>query len=361
MRIKNSPPQLDPTHSRGVLVWRYHADGRVTVQKWPRRRPGLLPQVTQDQVAVWDMAQEFVKTPNPYDYALALRDTEGTAFYARDILISAMYGNYVSWPGYGWRFKLAQSIQQGLDTITQTVGALLVRTAEGWFGLVPTHAGDVLTDGGPGAVPSWQPASGGAGGGLFSGLLAAPPPAATWTAVNFGANTQFTDVSGGGVLLTDVGASGDNLRIAARAAPSPPYTRTALVFNTAPYINYNFGGFGWRDSSSGKLTTFSYLGNAFNNANLRAMNWASPTSYAADPVAAVVPNPPSTFIFERLADDGTNVTMSYSSNGQVFTTLYTVAKASGYLGSAGYNELVLMIDQNHAAGARGGLFVPSLK
>jgi hypothetical protein len=109
------------------------------------------------------------------------------------------------------------------------------------------------------------------------------------------------------------------------------------------------------------LTTFSYLGNAFNNANLRAMNWASPTSYAADPVAAVVPNPPSTFIFERLADDGTNVTMSYSSNGQVFTTLYTVAKASGYLGSAGYNELVLMIDQNHAAGARGGLFVPSLK
>lgn len=102
MKIVGTPPQLKPSHFYDQLSWRYFKDGRVVVQKWPRRRRGVLPAITQEQVAIWDMSQEFIKLPDPAEYALALDMTKNTAFYARDILTMAMYGNFVAWPGWGW-------------------------------------------------------------------------------------------------------------------------------------------------------------------------------------------------------------------------------------------------------------------
>lgn len=103
MRIKGNIPQNKPTHNYGIASWRYFKDGRVVVQKWPRRRPGVLPQRQQEQIAIWDMSQEFLKDPDPYEYSLAMSMTKGTAFYTRDVLTMTMYGNFVSWPQWGWR------------------------------------------------------------------------------------------------------------------------------------------------------------------------------------------------------------------------------------------------------------------
>jgi hypothetical protein len=102
MIIPGNPPQLRPNHFVGHLQVCYLKDGRVVIKKWPRARGEPKSPVTIAQVAVWDMAQNMVKRPEPSEYSIALQETKGTAFYARDILICAMYGNYISFPGWGF-------------------------------------------------------------------------------------------------------------------------------------------------------------------------------------------------------------------------------------------------------------------
>jgi hypothetical protein len=102
MVITGTPPQIKPTHFVGKVQVCYLSDGRVVFKAWPRSRGEPKSQTTIDQVAIWDMAQQFVKTPDATEYAIALQQSKGTAFYARDILICAMYGNYISFPGWGF-------------------------------------------------------------------------------------------------------------------------------------------------------------------------------------------------------------------------------------------------------------------
>jgi len=87
-------------HLGKVVVLAQHAT-KIVVRVRPRKRPGTLPAVTQQQVALWDTAQQIVKQEDTVQQALAMVISDNTAFYARDILISAQYGNYVSWPGFG--------------------------------------------------------------------------------------------------------------------------------------------------------------------------------------------------------------------------------------------------------------------
>lgn len=101
MKIVGTPPQTIPTHSRGKVVWHYRRDGTVVVQKWPRRRPGPLPRVTQEQVVVWDAVQAWLPYMPGIEVARANLLTDGTAFYTRDMLIMASYGHHFSYPGRG--------------------------------------------------------------------------------------------------------------------------------------------------------------------------------------------------------------------------------------------------------------------
>lgn len=102
MNIKGNPPTMPPKHFDGKISVQYLSHGRVVYKKWPRKRGEPKNPTTIAQVALWDMAQEFVKVPEPSEYQIALTETKGTAFYSRDILISAMYGNYISFPGWGF-------------------------------------------------------------------------------------------------------------------------------------------------------------------------------------------------------------------------------------------------------------------
>lgn len=56
----------------------------------------------------------------------------------------------------------------------------------------------------------------------------------------------------------------------------------------------------------------------------------------------------------RIADDGTNVSFQWSADGVNFQTFYSVAKASGYLGSSGYSNLCFGINP-YAAAVKGTL------
>jgi hypothetical protein len=113
MKIKGSLPQPIMTKSKGKIVVKVkgHLKGSLlgsapgatttTVSKWPAKRPGRLPLITQQQQTTWDIVQVDIKSPEPSEFASAIAATQGTAFYTRDILILAEYGHYLSWPGWG--------------------------------------------------------------------------------------------------------------------------------------------------------------------------------------------------------------------------------------------------------------------
>lgn len=102
MNIPGSPPLTRIEGLRGHISVCYRRDGRVILKKWPKKRGEPKHPATVAQVAIWDMVLEMVKHANGKEFAIALSETDGTAFYAKDILISAAYGNYISWPGWGF-------------------------------------------------------------------------------------------------------------------------------------------------------------------------------------------------------------------------------------------------------------------
>jgi len=100
-KIAISPPGLTLAHSTGRIVLRHRSHGRIVVAKWPKKRGPPKSPTTQLQVALWDFVLLIVKYVDGLIVMLAHEESRGTAFYARDILIMAAYGNYLSWPGWG--------------------------------------------------------------------------------------------------------------------------------------------------------------------------------------------------------------------------------------------------------------------
>jgi hypothetical protein len=140
-------------------------------------------------------------------------------------------------------------------------------------------------------------------------------------------------------------ASGDNLWIRYKTAPSPPYSFKALVAISHPAeqdTNFGHAGIGWYDGSS-KIETIHFLYK--NRWRLGVARWNSINSYNS---ADYGPLSNSIGGWLRIRDDGTNVYFDYSMSGDDndFITLYSVAKASGWLGSSGYSNIIFFTNRN---------------
>jgi len=109
----------------------------------------------------------------------------------------------------------------------------------------------------------------------------------------------------GGEILTFVKGSSDSLRVRYLAAPSTPYTITALlVINMTP-TSYNMAGLCFYNSSSGKLCTLCFQLGSSGYLELARQNWNTTTSFSA-----TVTNTPIALaageVWLRITDDGTN-------------------------------------------------------
>jgi hypothetical protein len=161
-----------------------HPKYGLIITKWPRKRgPATTPaaidnQDTFAQVVAW------AKNPMAGEVEAAQIGTKASGYLIRDVIESACYGMVVT--AYckdgtvirGRRMANAD-IQALLDTISSTVGSILVRGSSGWTGL---DAGDityVLTSFGAGVAPGWAPASGGGGGGGALYCVGAPTNVST--------------------------------------------------------------------------------------------------------------------------------------------------------------------------------------
>jgi hypothetical protein len=126
------------------------------------------------------------------------------------------------------------------------------------------------------------------------------------------------------------------------AAPATPYTITVLLGATRNSSTGSMAGIGWYDGTA-KLQVLSYETNAGGSPLLTVRQFASATT-APGLNATSFGNSFSQPLWLRVRDNGTNVSFAFSQDGVNFLDLYSVAKSSGYLGAAGYSNLIFFIN-----------------
>lgn len=150
----------------------------------------------------------------------------------------------------------------------------------------------------------------------LAGVANAPD---TW--VNQGSATVTT--TNGGIYLYDPANEGVSYRIRKKAAPSTPYTITALLLVNHGCWAHPSVGIGWRQSSDGKLVLARVLGMGYvhNLALLKANNETTDIANYVDQALGAVP-----WIWLRITDDGTNRIVSFSRDGQNFIQMHSVGR-----------------------------------
>jgi hypothetical protein len=160
-----------------------------------------------------------------------------------------------------------------------------------------------------------------------------------WSWVNQGgaAVTQGSGV----VFLTIPTNVAENVRGRFVAAPATPWTRT-VGLNNNPILGNCAWGFWLRESGTGKL-----VGTCFRTPSgdtrplLSARKYTSPTVFSSQ--SEIGPIVPAAMSWFRLADNGTNITLSYSFDSVNYTTLLTETRGTFFttgpdeIGIAGHN------------------------
>jgi hypothetical protein len=134
---------------------------------------------------------------------------------------------------------------------------------------------------------------------FWNNIPVTPPPSSGWSWDNQG-GASIDSLH----YLTFPAASGANLRVRYRTAPSTPYVIDALIVpNFIGAANVQFGA-GFRQSSDGKLAVISVSYDGSGTISLGSQKFNSPTSFSANYVS-VNSNMPQR-VWLRFADDGTN-------------------------------------------------------
>lgn len=147
------------------------------------------------------------------------------------------------------------------------------------------------------------------------------PTTPSWSWVNQGSATVAT--TNGAVFLNGTADASANLRIRVKSVPTAPYIVTAAFIPLLTTANYSGAGLILRNSGSGNLVLFDYLGDT--NV-VEASKWSSPTAA----VAAYSVNSAFRFFnpvfWFRIEDNNTNRIFSVSADGVNFAVIFTVSR-----------------------------------
>lgn len=190
-----------------------------------------------------------------------------------------------------------------------------------------------------------QAVAAGSSSGLWGSAMSAAPTAAgtglnTW---NNQGSAAVSDTAAGIYLDVDSGHSGLAVRQTNAALPSTPYSYTALI-SGGPFFSETTGvipvGIGWTDGT--KLHVGYSIGDGGNSINVA--KWTNATTVSANDVSVLSVR--SGLTWWKIKDDGTNVIWSVSNDGINFVQLFSVAKASGFLGGSGYTKVCFVAGPN---------------
>lgn len=181
------------------------------------------------------------------------------------------------------------------------------------------------------------------GEGLYRQVMSATPTSAgigltNW--LNQGTST-VADAANGIAMVVPPSGAAINVTARTMAAPSTPYAIRTLIAATRASNSYNGVGIGWYDGTNKLHLIMLTIANGA-IPYLGVTKWNSPTSYNAADFTSFgngFPQP----IWLEIRDDGTNVAFAFSQDGANYLTLFSVAKASGFLGATGYSNLVFAV------------------
>lgn len=130
-----------------------------------------------------------------------------------------------------------------------------------------------------------------------------------------------------------------------KAAPATPYTITAKIAVAANPTNFIAVGIGWYNGTD-KLHLLEFMQDT--GWKVKVEKWSSATagSVGADFAGNAGEFQP---IYLQLNDDGTNAKFRISHDGVNFLEVFSIAKASGYLGGSGYTNVIFGTDPLNAA------------
>jgi len=163
--------------------------------------------------------------------------------------------------------------------------------------------------------------------------LTKPPLVATWTWVNQGTATAVDEADS--IYFATQTASGNNARALVRAAPATPYVVTACFYPLLTLVNSNSVGLCFRESSTGKLVSWVWTTNGAGTPSpiLLAGKYASPTVYSAN-YQTYAPGIWGAPIWLRIADNGTNRLMGWSTDGRHWIDYHTIGRTDFLTGGA---------------------------
>lgn len=130
---------------------------------------------------------------------------------------------------------------------------------------------------------------------------------------------------GGGICLIAPGGT-INVRLRKKAAPATPYVITACILPMLPAATTDSAGFGlaFREAGTGELQVFGWGNQAGGGAKMISWKFTSPTAFSASyNTFAIVPSTP---VWLRIADNGTNRICSWSPDGQNWFVFHTVGR-----------------------------------
>ncbi len=178
-------------------------------------------------------------------------------------------------------------------------------------------------------------ANGGEGGnGLYSRLMSATPTSSGTGLTNWLNQGTATVADNAVGISIDAPTSG--------TTPNLIYTITALIVGTRNANSSNGIGIGWYDGTA-KLHVLSYTLNAGGAPIFQVNKWTNATTFSASDFTSSNNNFAQP-IWLQIKDDGTTVSFAFSQDGSFYVTLFSVAKASGFLGSTGYSNLVFFVN-----------------
>lgn len=251
---------------------------------------------------------------------------------------------------------IAADVQEILDTLSATRGVIIFRGLTGWTVLLPGTAGNVLQTNGPGADPTWVPASGGGGGG-YPQIALTKPTAAQFTNINPAAGLTMTDKTFGVALIGDSTLASNALRpcIWNVAPGAAAFTMTARMALLDPY----YAGFYTtclfaRNSSNGRIVVF---GSYNSDTQPLVQNWTSFTGFSSD-----VNTRPNLYGYSanhpwrRITLAAGTLSYQGSPDGDVWTTVVTSTVASFLTAAGGTLD---QVGFGMYAGARNGVLCQS--
>lgn len=175
--------------------------------------------------------------------------------------------------------------------------------------------------------------------GLFNQILSATPTKAG-TGLTTAYNQQGTFFSADNATGFTIGDTAANTQIEGwvKAYPATPFTAIALIAPQSWSASINFQRFGLVVANT--TTGANMIFDVGSSSNVIAQvsgstnpSFGSVTNIVSSPVLPSWPE----YEWMKYVDNGTNITFSISSDGSNWVQVYTVSRASSYLGSSGFN------------------------